>query len=127
MLDINPDTVCHLIELAREFHAQEAVVIPDEPETPSDDWSVEVLAPHVDNTAFQEFKSVIEDLEPDQQQQVVALLWLGREDYSIEEWDEAVDEARYNWSDHTAEYLMAHPYLADHLTQGLEAHGYSCD
>lgn len=127
MLDINPDTVCRLVDLAREFHAQEAVIIPDEPEGPGDDWSVEVLAPHADDAAFQEFKSIIEDLEPDQQQQVVALLWLGREDYSIDEWDEAVDEASYNWSDHTAEYLMAHPYLADHLTQGLEAHGYSCD
>lgn len=65
-------------------------------------------------------------MEPDQQQ-MVALLWLGREDYSIDEWDDAVEEARYNWSDHTAECLMAHPYLADHLTAGLDLHGYSCD
>lgn len=127
MLDVNPDTVCRLIELAREFHAQEAVVIPDEPEGPGDDWSVQILAAHSGDATLQEFSSIIDDLEPDQQQQVVALMWLGREDYSIDEWDEAVEEARYNWSDHTAKYLLAHPYLADYLLQGLNLHGYECE
>lgn len=127
MLDVNPDTVCRLIDLAREFHAQEEVVIPDEPESPGDDWAIQILAAHGSDATFQEFKTIVEDLEPDQQQQVVALLWLGREDYSIDEWEEAVEEARYNWSDHTAEYLMAHPYLADHLALGLELHGYGCE
>lgn len=127
MLDVNPETVCRLIALAREFHAQEAVVIPEVPESPGDDWAVQVLASHQSDETFQEFKSIVEDLEPDQQQQVVALLWLGRDDYSVEEWQQAVEEARYNWSNHTAEYLMAHPYLADHLLQGLQAHGYECE
>jgi len=126
MLRFNLDTMYRLIELARELHAQEEVVIPDEPQSPGDDWAIQVLAAHSSDATFREFKSIVEDLEPDQQQ-AVALLWLGREDYSTDEWDDAVEEARYIWSDHTAEYLMAHPYLADHLTAGLDLHGYSCD
>lgn len=127
MLDVNPDTVCRLIELAREFHAQEEVVIPDEPGDPGDDWGVQILASHSGDATFLEFKSIIEDLEPDQQQEIVALLWLGREDYVLEEWDDALEDARYAWSDHTAEYLMAHPFLPDYLAEGLSQHGYACE
>lgn len=127
MLDVNPEIVCHLIELAGEFQAREAVVIPQEPLSPSDDWGRQALANHISDKTFQEFQLIIQDLEPDQQQQVVALLWLGREDATLEEWDTLLEEARANWNTNTAGYLMAHPQLADFLLEGLQAHGYSCD
>lgn len=127
MLDVNPDTVCRLIELARIFHAQEEVVIPEEPEDPGADYPAQVLASHAGDTTLTEFRNIISDLEPDQQQQVVALLWLGRGDFSLDEWPEAVAEAADNWNENTADYLVAHPMLPDYLTDGLDQHGYSCD
>lgn len=127
MLDVNPETVCRLMALAREFHAQEAVVIPDEPGSPGDDWVVQVLAGHASDATLQEFKSIVSDLEPDQQQQVVALLWLGRGDYELEEWQDALDYAADAWNEATADYLVAHPMLADYLAEGLDLHGYSCE
>lgn len=127
MLNLNPDTVCRLIGLAHEFHAQEAVVIPEVPDSPSGDWATQMLADHVGDTTFQEFKSIIDDLDPDQQQQVVALLWLGRGDYALEEWDDALQEASDQWNENTAEYLIAHPLLADFLDEGLHIHELECE
>lgn len=127
MLNVSSETVCHLIDLAREFHVQEAVTFPDEPENASGDWAAQILASHSGDPTFLEFKSTIEDLEPDQQQEVVALLWLGRGDFSKAEWRAAVQEAMDSWNTRTAEYLIAHPLLADYLREGLDILGYDCE
>jgi hypothetical protein len=126
-LEINSDTVCFLIAKAREFHAKEQVVLPDIPDSPSEDWALQVLADHADDATYQEFRNTVNDLEPDQQQQLVALLWLGRGEYDLDEWDEALAEARRSWTKRTAEYLIAHPLLADFLDDALEQFGYSCE
>jgi len=126
MLDINPDTVCRLAELARIFHAREEVVIPEEPNDPSGDWPTQILADHAGDSTLEEFRGIVTDLEPDQQQQVVALLWMGRGDFTLDEWDEAVRQATENWSQNTADYLIAHPMLPDYLSEALDQHGYSC-
>lgn len=127
MLNVNPDTVCFLIARARIFHSKEDVVVPDLPDSPSEDWALQVLADHTGDAVFQEFKATIQDLEPDQQQEVVAIMWVGREEFSVDEWDQAVDEARTEWNENTAEYLIAHPQLADYLLDGLDALGYTCE
>ena len=127
MLNINPDTVCFLITKARIFHSQEGVVIPEITDSPSDDWALQALATHSSDGVFQEFKSTIDDLEPDQQQEVVALMWLGRDEFSVDEWEEARTEARNSWTESTAEYLISHPQLSDYLLEGLDLLGYSCD
>jgi hypothetical protein len=127
MMELNPETVCFLVSKAKEFHAQEEVVIPDEPLSPSEGWARQALADHEDDLTYQEFKAAVEDLEPDQQAALVALMWLGRGDYSAEQWDDACAEATSNWTSHTAEYLMARPLVADYLTEGLDMLGYNCE
>ena len=103
MLEINSETVCRLVILAKEFHAQEEVVIPEEPGNPSGDWAQQILASHIDDDTYREFKSIVRDLEPDQQHHLVALMWLGRGDYMQDEWDDAVEYAADNASAATAE------------------------
>lgn len=126
-LDISIETVCRIIDLAREFHVQEQVVIPEQRGNPSGDWAQQVLASHVEDSTYLEFRADVRDLEPDQQNQLVALLWLGRGDYALDEWNDAVTYAAENASPATAEYLIAHPMLADYLIEGLAQFGYSCD
>ena len=121
-LDINPETVSYLANLARDFHAQEQVSIPDQPLGDIDEWSVEALAYHRDDPIYSEMKTAIEDLEPDQQVQLVALMWLGRGSFS--DWDSAVEEARDNWNSKTADYLIGTPLLSDYLEEGLNQVGY---
>jgi hypothetical protein len=126
MLEINPQVVCDIIDKAREFHAQEQVVIPEEPLNPADDWALQVLADHEDDMTFQEVRTAINDLETEQQVTLVALMWLGRGDYSEDQWEEALVDAEASWTPRTPEYLMATPLVADYLTEGLALLGYEC-
>lgn len=64
MLELNPETVCFLISKAKEFHAKEEVVIPEETLSPSEDWARQVLADHADDLTYQEFKATVDDLNP---------------------------------------------------------------
>ncbi len=51
---------------------------------------------------------------------LVALMWMGRGDYSIDEWEDAIEQAKDQWTDHTAEYLISTPLLSDYLAEGLD-------
>ena len=126
-MDLNPDTVFFIVDKAREFHVKEQVSIPEEPLSPSGDWARQVLADHADDPAYQELKTTIDDLEPDQQVSLVALMWVGRGDYSVDEWDDAFKNAGESWNERSADYLIGTPLLADYLHMGLEELGYSRD
>ncbi len=127
MLEMNPDIVCAIIERAREFHAKEEVVITEEPGSPADDWALQVLADHADDLTYQDLKTQIDDLDPEQQVQLVALMWMGRGDYEADEWNTALAEAKDNWTPTTAEYLIATPLVADYLSEALDMLGYRCE
>lgn len=126
MLEINTETLCRLIDLAKEYHAQQDTDSSDEPES-IDEWDGELPEAAEESPFVEEFRAVMEGLNPDEQQQVVALMWLGRGDYELDEWDEALEYAAEAWTPTTADYLLAHPLLADHLTSGMEAFGLSCE
>jgi len=125
MIDLNPDTVRFVIDKAREFHAKEDVVIPEDPDNPSGDWAAQILANHAGDYSLIEVKGVIEDLDRDQQVCLVALMWLGRGDYDVEEWDQVLQDADDAWNERTADYLLATPLVADYLEEGLDLMGYS--
>jgi hypothetical protein len=126
-LDINPEIVCQIIILAKGFHAKEEVVIPEEPLSQSEDWARQVLADHADDPTYQELKGMIEDLEPDQQECLVALMWVGRGDFTASEWPTALGAASARRSNHTADYLIASPLVASYLEEGLNQLGYECE
>jgi hypothetical protein len=121
-LNINPDIVEGIIQKAREFHAQEEVVLPEDNIDSADhDWAIQALADHAGDLTYQEAKTTIDDLDREQQETLVALMWLGRGDYTPEEWDAALEEASDRWNERTAEYLLATPMVADYLEEGLAA------
>ncbi|MDX9740438.1 MAG: DUF3775 domain-containing protein [Gammaproteobacteria bacterium] len=124
---INPITICFLIDKAREFHTKEGVVIPEPPLSPSDDdVGRMVLADHADDPTYEEFCAAVDDLEPDQQVAAVALMWLGRGDFTADQWDSGLEEARRDWTPRTADYLLSTPLVADYLAEGLSLLGYDC-
>jgi len=127
MLNVSPEIICFIIDKAREFQAKEEVTIPDEPNSPAEDWARQVLADHTDDLCLEEVRATVSDLEPDQEAELVALMWLGRGDYELEEWKTAQEEAEAELTDHTADYLLAHPMAADYLLEGLIQHGYDCE
>lgn len=127
MLDLNPEIVCFIIQNAHTFHAKEGVVIPEDPSNPGDDWGHQILADHASDFTYLELKTTIDDLEPDQQVTLIALMWLGRGDYDLKDWESALFDAQDSWNNRTAEYLIGTPLLADYLLEALSQHGYSCE
>lgn len=119
-LELNRDTVQFIIDTAREFHTRDDVSFPEEPEAASEDWSQQVSSDYGGDTYYQELKTTIDDLEPDQQMSLVALMWLGRGDFSLDDWEEACQHAEDSWNEHTADYLIGTPLLADYLSEALD-------
>jgi hypothetical protein len=57
----------------------------------------------------------------------LALIWLGRDDYDISEWDEAVAEAEARIAARDPDYMIGDAALPEYLGDGLEAFGLTCD
>jgi len=128
MLNIDVETLCYIIAKAREFQAKEDVVIPEPfPDSPSENWAMQALADHANDHTLMEATAAIEALDEGEQAELVALMWLGRGDYTPEEWDVAVADAVSERSDHTPHYLLTHPEIAFYLEEGMALHGLSCD
>jgi len=125
MIELNPENVRFIIQKAREFQVEEHT---EDVESPADLEDMEALEAHGEeqdeDLSQNELIAVIDDLEPDQQICLVALMWLGRGDYDIEEWDSALADARAAWNLRTAPYLLGEPMLADYLEEALQLHGY---
>lgn len=127
VLTISADKVCYVAIKAREFDAKDAETDPNSGSNPSDDSMIGVLESHADDPVYQELQEFIDGLTEDEQIDLVALMWLGRGDGEVDDWDELRREAQRSHNDHTAAYLLAKPMLADHLIDGLSALGGSCD
>ncbi len=127
MLEIDSGKVCYIIIKARQVCAPAVEEEEDYGANPVDEDSLEVLAGHGDNPTRQELKAWIGSLNLDEQCQLVALAWLGRGDYAKEDWAEAVETAEERHSDHTGDYLLGMPLLADYLEEGLAQFDLSCE
>ena len=57
----------------------------------------------------------------------MALTWIGRGDYDADDWDDVLDEVRDVREQHTVQYLLGTPLLADYLEEGLAQFGLSCE
>lgn len=126
MLQINPEKVCFVIAKAREFEAQEAVVEENPGSNPSDDDFRSILAAYPDDPTYEEIKAFIDALNVDEQAELVALAWLGRDDYSPAEWNQALNAAADRHTGPTSTYLLGIPLLPDYLENALGQFAYSC-
>jgi hypothetical protein len=119
-LDLNPEFLRNLILRLRALMAQEEAVSPDSGSNPSDDEGPATLQDSPENLTRAELEAEIGDLEPDQQAELVALLWIGRGDMEPEEWEEAIELAAERADGTTAAYLLSHPHVADYLDEGVD-------
>lgn len=126
-LTISPEKVCFIIIKAKEFDAKDEVTEPDPGSNPSDDREAAVLEDHEDDPVLEELTSLINSLSEDEQIDLVALAWLGRNDYSESDWPTVRDEAARAHNERTASYLLGMPLLGDFLEEGLSMLGYSCE
>ena len=127
VLSISPEKVCFIIVKAREFDAKDAVTDPDPGSNPTDDREAAVLEDHEDDPVVEELTGFIGALTEDEQIDLVALAWLGRDDFAASDWDAVREEDASAHNDRTASYLLGMPLLGDFLEEGLSLLGYSCE
>ena len=118
-LDIAGDTLAFIIEKAREFDVKESDSDPDSGSNPSDDGNADILEDKADDATREELVGAIRELNEDERAELIALAWLGRGTYELEEWDEAISTARSEHGKRAAEYLIGLPLLGDYLEDGM--------
>lgn len=134
MLEVNPETVCFLILKAHQYDVKLAPEVSDSDSSapPLDEDALDALEEHeddpvADDPVYEEMKSFIDDMNDDAQVDLVALMWLGRDSASADDWEQVRAEAAEAHNEHSAEYLLGTPLLADYLSEGLACLGYNCE
>lgn len=122
-LSVPTDVVCYIIELAHDLQGKTASSASEDDTSEPDDPEIEVLEDRSADPAEEELRSAIADLPQDAQADLVALMWLGRED---DDWDTLRALAEQERNEATAEYLCGTPLLASYLEAGLESLGLDC-
>ena len=96
MLEITPRKVAQVVLMGRELHRAEG-----------------------------ELRAFIDRMSEDEQAELVAIMWIGRESVEVEDLQEAILTARREATTPCADYLIGTPHMSDHLENGLDALGIS--
>ncbi len=125
-LTIALETVCRIIQRAREFETLIPDSDPDEGSNATDDGAVDAIEDDGDNPSEVELRAIVDDLAEDEQAEVVALAMVGRGTFDATEWAEALDAAT-DEADDVIEWMLEQPTLSTDLEAGLAAFDLSCD
>jgi len=125
MLQIAVEKVCDLIINSLALDASLESGGDDFTEIPDIDDNLEFAPPKEDG--YDDLKRIIEKLNEEERQHLVALVWVGRGTFSADEWEDALQEASNLNDDHISDYLVKIPQLGDYLEEGLSELGYSSE
>jgi hypothetical protein len=126
-LAIAQDKLCFIIAKARAFDVKDVVTDPGDSSNAVDDAMLSVLEDHPEDPVLQELRGFIDTLTEDEQVDLVALAWLGRDDGTLDDWEEIRAEAARAHNKRTAAYLLGKPLLANYLEDALSMFGISCE
>jgi hypothetical protein len=126
-LSIAPEKLRFIIAKAREFDVKDVVTNPDDSSNATDDGMLSVLEDHPDDPVVQELTGFIRALTEDEQIDLVTLVWLGRGDGTVVDWNELRAEASRAHNRRTAPYLLGKPLLSNHLEDALAQLGVPCE
>jgi hypothetical protein len=118
-LTIPPDSAFAILMKARQFDAKVDQTDPDSGSNPTDDTSVDALEFGPGDDTRREMDSAISDLNDDEQRDLIALIWVGRGDFTLEEWNEARESARDIGRGRAPRYVAGIPLVSDYLEDGL--------
>jgi Protein of unknown function (DUF3775) len=72
-----------------------------------------------------ELRAFIDRMSEDEQTELVAIMWVGRGSFELDDFAEALDTARHEATTPCADYIIGTPHMSDHLENGLDALGIS--
>jgi len=120
-LEISAEKVAWIIIRTRELEGKVAPFMNDQEAV--DEQGGGVLENRSHDTTERELKGFLAALNEDELASLVALSWLGRGTYELDDWDDALATAKSERTNSTANYLLKTPDIAGHLEAGLEAFG----
>jgi hypothetical protein len=126
-LRISTDKVCAFIETAREVAGKVPSTAGDRTTTGDDSRLVTIEDYPGDDARRREMVEFVAGLNVEEQVDLLALIWLGRGDYGLAEWDDALTEAEARIAARDPDYMIGDAGLPEYLGAGLEAFGRSCD
>ncbi len=127
LLTTNPEKLFYITVKAREFDVKVPPEGLDTGDNPSDNKDLEILEDYADDPTYAELVSVLENLNDDEIVEVLALVWMGRDDYTADDWPEVLEQARDAHDEKAVAYLVGTPLLGDYLEEGLSQLGYSIE
>jgi hypothetical protein len=125
-LSVSIESVCRIIQRAREYEALVPDSDPDEGSNATDDGQMDAIEDDGDNPAEEELRAMVDDLADDEQAEVIALAMVGRGTFDAGEWSDAMDAAAEEIGD-AADWMLGQPTLSTDLEAGLAAFDLSCD
>jgi hypothetical protein len=126
-LRISTDKVCDLIEAAREVAGLVAPTTGDRTTTGDDSKLVTIEDNPAEDGRRGEIVEFISGLNAAERTDLLALIYVGRGDFDLAEWHDAVQEAATRIADRDADFLIGDAGLPEYLGAGLDAFGRSCD
>ena len=126
-LRISTDKVCDLIEAAREVAGLVAPTTGDQTTTGDDSKLVTIEDNPAEDARRQQIVEFIMGLNAAEQTDLLALIYVGRGDFDIAEWHDAVREAAARIADRIPDFMIGDAALPAYLGAGLDAFGRSCD
>lgn len=130
MIPLGQEKIKFIISVAREYREGSLAMVSEElsEKHSSDSYTEHTLAEivehsnseeHAMDSAYNDLKAAIENLNEEERYALVALMWTGRGTYNPDEFENAMNDARAADNDHTAEYLIDTPLLPDYLEEGV--------
>src|SRR5690606_17832233 len=107
----NIENLEFIIAKAREYDVQVPATDEESSSNASDDNEVDILDASLANPTRKELFAAIRSLNIDERQELLALMWVGRGDFSADEWDEALSTAVDRDNGREAKYLIGTPLL----------------
>jgi hypothetical protein len=131
-LRISTEKVCAFIEAAREVAGKVTSTAGDRTTT-GDDSKLETIVDEPGQDIYEgddrrrEMVEFVAGLNVEEQTDLLALIWLGRGDYDLTEWDDALAEAEARIAARDPDYMIGDSALPEYLGDGLEAFDRTCD
>lgn len=130
MIPLGQEKIQFIISVAREYREGSLAMVSEElsEKNSSDSYTEHSLEGIVENSnmeehamdsAYNNLKATIENLNEEERFALVALMWTGRGTYNSDEFAKAMNDAKTADNNHTAEYLIDTPLLPDYLEEGF--------
>jgi hypothetical protein len=126
-LRISIEKVCAFIEAAREVAGKVPPTTGDRTTTGDDSKLVTIEDYPGEDGRRREIVEFIAGLNVEEQVDLLALIFVGRGDYDIAEWEDALDTARTEIADRDPDFMIGDAALPAYLGDGLEAFDRTCD